>query len=172
VFFIIKLLICDVDGTLTDGSIIYNDNSAELKSFSVKDGLILKLMPQLGIPVIFLTGRESSIVKRRAEELGALAIQGIDDKPSVIRNIQSERNLSAVECAYIGDDLNDYAAMMLCGYRACPNDAVREIREICNHVSPFNGGHGAGRDICERILDYEDKYAEFLVVAGLIKQPR
>ena len=158
----IKFLVCDVDGTLTDGAITFDGASGERKSFSVKDGLILKLLPKLGIDVLFLTGRNSKAVARRASDLGVNAIQGIDDKVGVLIALMEERNLMAEECAYIGDDLNDYAAMKLCGFKACPADAVDEIKGICDYVSCFPGGYGAVRDICEHFLENDGKYGEFL----------
>ena len=157
-----KLLILDVDGTLTDASIYYGDNNIEIKAFSAKDGAILKPMRSLGIELVFLTGRESQAVRRRAGDLNATAIQGIDDKAAELHKILAERQVRPEQCAYVGDDLNDYSAMKLCGFKACPADAVMEIRELCDYVSPFNGGHGAVRDICEEILKRDGKYEELL----------
>ena len=166
---IIRLLICDVDGTLTDSSVYYGDNNVELKSFSTKDGAIIRPLHQLGISVVFLTGRESEAVSRRAAELDAITIQGIDDKTAVVRTLLSERGIVPEQCAYIGDDLNDYASMKLCGFKACPADAAQEIREICDYISPYSGGHGAVRDICEHILKREGKYNDLLAFYGVDK---
>ena len=163
----IKILILDVDGTLTDGSVYYGDNHVEIKKFGIKDGAVLKPLPKLGIQTVFLTGRDSEASKRRAADLNAVAMQGIEDKKTVLSELLSERNIKYEQCAYIGDDLNDYAAMKMCGFKACPADAVAEIREICDYVSPYSGGHGAVRDICEHILKQEDKYDDFLSVYGV-----
>ena len=156
-----KLLILDVDGTLTDGSITYGD-VVELKTFNAKDGLILKALPKLGIEVIFLTGRKSEAVARRAAELGAEAVQCVDDKLTVLKSILTGRGIAPEQCAYIGDDLNDYAAMSICGFKACPNDAVAEIRGICDYVSQKKGGHGAVREICEVMLKRDNVYQRLL----------
>ena len=161
---IIQLIILDVDGTLTDASVYYGGNNVEIKAFSTKDGAILKPLSQLGIEVIFLTGRESEAVTRRANDLNATAIQGIDDKLKVLKNLLAERDIEPENCAYIGDDLNDYAAMKLCGFKACPADAAKEIREICDYVSPYNGGHGAVRDVCERLLCKTGSYGKLLTL--------
>jgi len=80
----------------------------------------------------------------------------------------SERKIEPVQCAYIGDDLNDYAAMKLCGFKACPADAVVEIRKLCDYVSPYSGGHGAVRDICEHILRREGIYGKLLEYYGIV----
>ena len=163
----ISLIVLDVDGTLTDGAVYYGDNNLELKAFNTRDGAILKPLRLLGIDVIFLTGRESEAVKRRASDLGAVAVQGVDDKFTALRELLAQRGISPDRCAYVGDDLNDYAAMSICGFKACPADAVSEIRGICDYVSPYNGGHGAVRDVCEHILRCEGKYAEFLGLYGV-----
>lgn len=100
----------------------------ESKRFSVKDGLILKIMPKLGIPVVFLTGRSSEIVSTRGYELGVQdVLHGISDKRADLQSYILQRGICAQNVAYIGDDLNDYSAMISCGYKACPADAVVEI---------------------------------------------
>jgi 3-deoxy-D-manno-octulosonate 8-phosphate phosphatase (KDO 8-P phosphatase) len=154
----IKLLILDIDGTLTDSNIYYGNGGMEIKAFSVKDGLVLKQLPNMGIDVIFLTGRESEAVTRRAEELEAIAIQNIKDKEAKLREILIIHGITTEQTAYIGDDLNDYAAMNICGFKACPSDAAREISNICDYVSPYPGGHGAVRDIIEYLLKQQDKW--------------
>ena len=158
----IKLLVLDVDGTLTDGTIIFGSQGTELKAFNVKDGLVLKALPCLGIEVVFLTGRTSEATGRRAKELGAAAIQGIDDKLPALEKILNERGMSFEDCAYVGDDLNDYEAMKKCGFKACPADAAKEIKEICDYVSTQNGGQGAVREICEVMLKRCGKHEELL----------
>jgi len=163
----ISILVIDVDGTLTDSNVCYGDNNIELKTFSTKDGAVLKPLSQLGIALIFLTGRKSQAVKRRAADLGAVTIQDVNDKASTLKALFSERNIEPEQCAYIGDDLNDYAAMKLCGFKACPVDAVVEIRELCDYVSPYSGGHGAVRDICEHILRQEGIYGKLLEYYGI-----
>lgn len=158
----VKLLIVDVDGTLTDGTLFYGNDNSEIKTFNTKDGAILIPLYQLGIEVILLTGLKSKAVIQRARDLGITAIQGIGDKLSVLHKLLAHRDIRPEQCAYIGDDLNDYAAMKLCGFKACPADAAKEILEICDYVSPHSGGHGAVRDICTVVLRQDGKYDEFL----------
>ena len=165
-FVLLKLLVLDVDGTLTDGSITYGAGSLELKTFSVKDGLILKVLPEVGIHVVILTGRECEAVQRRGAELGIEVVQGIADKAAKLRDILAQRGIPCSEVAYIGDDLNDYAAMQLCGFKACPADAAAEICGLCDYVSPYNGGHGAIRDICEYIVKQSGKWGDVLRLFG------
>ena len=136
----IKYLVIDVDGTLTDG-VVYIGNQGELcKGFFVKDGLGIKKIMEIGVCPVILTARESEIVVQRCQELGIQQIyQGVKDKKRALQKI-------------IADDLNDYEAMQLAGLKACPADAVTEIVEICDFVSDYNGGRGAVRQLCELIL--------------------
>ena len=158
----ISLLIIDVDGTMTDGTVFYGDNNLEIKPFNIKDGAIITSLPKLGIDVVFLTGRISAAVERRASELGAVAVQGVCDKALALGELLQKRVIEPDQCAYIGDDLNDCAAMKMCGFKACPADAVSEIQKICDFVSSFNGGHGAVREVCEYILRRDGRYEDFL----------
>ena len=148
-----RLLVLDVDGTLTDGAIYMGPDGEMCKRFSAKDGLGLKLLQSAGVEIAILTGRRSRIVENRAAELGiARVVQGISEKPAALRQLAAETGVSLTETGYMGDDLNDLSAMCLCGVRACPADAVPEVREICQFVSDFPGGQGAVRQFCEAWL--------------------
>ena len=155
---LIKLLVLDVDGTMTDGRIYIGCDGEMMKAFCVKDGYaIAEMLPKNGITPIIITGRQSKIVENRAKELGIKQVyQGIKDKPILLKKIAEEQEISFAEVAYIGDDLNDYDAMMLCEFKACPADAAPKVREFCDYVSPNKGGHGAVRDICEFILKHNE----------------
>lgn len=148
-----RLLVLDVDGTLTDGAIYMGPDGEVCKRFSAKDGLGLKLLQSAGVEIAILTGRRSRIVENRAAELGiARVVQGISEKPAALRQLAAETGVSLTETGYMGDDLNDLSAMYLCGVRACPADAVPEVREACQFVSDFPGGQGAVRQFCEAWL--------------------
>lgn len=148
-----RLLVLDVDGTLTDGAIYMGPDGEMCKRFSAKDGLGLKLLQSAGVEIAILTGRRSRIVENRSAELGiARVVQGISEKPAALRQLAAETGVSLTETGYMGDDLNDLSAMSLCGVRACPADAVPEVREICQFVSDFPGGQGAVRQFCEAWL--------------------
>jgi len=164
----IKTVIFDVDGTLTDGGIIYSDDGKEIKKFSAYDGLVMRVLPQIGINTILLTGRKSEVVYKRGEDLGVThVIQGVRNKEEKLREMSSDINLK--ETAYIGDDLNDYAAMLLCGFRACPANAAEEIKGICAYISSYNGGNGAVRDILEYILKKQRQWDEILKIFLVIR---
>ena len=167
---IINLIVLDVDGTLTSGGITYGDKD-ETKTFDVKDGFIIHAMRKMGIKVVFLTGRSSVAVSRRADNLGVTAVQGVSDKSSKLQEILQEHAVLPEKVAYIGDDLNDYVAMRMCGFKACPSDAADEIKAICDYVSTFPGGQGAVRDICEYLLRKIGRHTELLSLYGIAQYP-
>ncbi len=155
-----KLLVSDVDGVMTDGSIIYSSNGSELKAFNIKDGLGIRLAGLIGLKVVILTGRKSEAVHRRAAELGIDVIQGQSDKSISMQEIAEKYNLSYDEIAYIGDDLNDLPAMHLAGYVFAPADSVSEIIALANCVTELKGGRGAVREAIEKILKAQNKWEE------------
>lgn len=149
----IRLLVLDVDGTLTDGAIYMGPEGEVCKRFSARDGLGLKMLQAAGVEVAILTGRESRIVCNRAAELGiARVVQGISEKPAALRQLAAQAGVPLAETAYMGDDLNDLAALKLCGLRACPADAAPEVRAVCQFVATAPGGQGAVRQFCDAWL--------------------
>ena len=151
----IKLLIMDVDGTLTDGKINISNQGELFKSFSIKDGLAIHdILPKHNILPVIITGRQSNIVKIRCEELGIdMLFQGVRDKVSTLKQILGQQKLDFSNCAYIGDDLNDLDCMNLCAVKGCPKDAADEVKASCDFVSTKNGGDGAVREFIEYIIN-------------------
>ena len=148
----IKLVILDVDGTLTDGGVYIDSNGVETKKFNIKDGAGIVLAEQAGIEFMILTGRKSYCVEHRANELKIKYVfQGIADKLSYLQQFLSQQGLSPCDVAYIGDDVNDLECMHIVGFTACPADAVEEVRQQCDFVSRYNGGQGAVREVCDMI---------------------
>lgn len=143
----------DVDGTLTDGQIYYSSTGEEIKGFDVKDGYAIKnIAPLHEIQCAIITGRSSIALEKRCAELSiALVKQGITDKKTCLIELTTQLGLSLEEVAYIGDDLNDLDAMLICGVKGCPCDAVQKIRDIADFICQRNGGHGAVRDFIEHI---------------------
>ena len=159
----IKLLVLDVDGCLTDSGISYTQNGDEFKTFSVKDGLAIASWIRLGGDVAIITGRSSKIVEKRAKELGIKEIhQGIKDKKSKLQEILENLDLTLQNVAAIGDDLNDYAMLKSVKRSFTPNDGVSDIKEIVDITLSKNGGDGAVREMIEIILKDEKRYEEFL----------
>ena len=154
----IKLIVLDVDGTMTDGKIIYDENGNELKSFCVKDGLAIatwnKYFKQKSV---IITGRESKIVTKRAKELKITYLfQKVEKKIDKLIEICKKENITLNEVAAIGDDLNDLDLLRSVGLSFAPNNAVYEIKKIVNVVCKNNGGNGAVREMIEYILDYNE----------------
>ena len=150
----IKLLALDVDGVMTDGSVTYNSDGSEQKTFNIKDGVGIKRVQAAGIQVAIITGRESPMVSRRAVELGSsLVVQGREDKGVALRELSASLSLSPDECAYMGDDLPDLAAMAIASISACPADAVSEVKAASTVVMEAAGGRGCVREFCDFLLE-------------------
>ena len=149
----IKALVMDVDGTLTDGKIYIGSTGEIMKAFSVLDGFaIVHMLPKLQIIPIVLTGRSSAIVEIRCSELGIKhCYQDVTDKSFALTKLLSTLDISFDEVAYIGDDLNDLSCMKLCGLRLCPANAAAEVVEVCDFAAARNGGDGAVRECIEWI---------------------
>jgi len=160
----IRLIVLDVDGTLTNGKITYTENGDEVKSFCVKDGLAIASWIKLGREVAIITGRNSKIVERRAKELGIKHFyQGIRDKKEVLQNILDELNLTMDSVASIGDDLNDYAMLASSEISFVPANASIHVQQIADVIISKNGGDGAVREMIEKLIileGLEEKYLE------------
>jgi 3-deoxy-D-manno-octulosonate 8-phosphate phosphatase (KDO 8-P phosphatase) len=149
----IKLLLLDVDGVLTDGGILYNDNGTETKVFDVKDGLGIKLLMEAGIHPVIITGRRSKALFKRCKELGIdLIYDGITDKTDAFNCVLEKTGVSAEEVACMGDDLPDLAVMKRSGLSIAVADAHVSLRENADIITSAKGGHGAVREACEAIL--------------------
>ncbi len=149
----IKLIICDVDGVLTDGKIILGNNGEELKAFHVRDGLGINLAQKQGIKFAIITGRISKIVEIRAKELNIIDVyQGIDDKLTVFKKIKKKYDLTESEIAYIGDDVNDIPILKKVGFAVTVADGVNEAKKYSDYITTRKGGQGAVREIIDFIL--------------------
>ena len=149
-------IILDVDGTLTDSSVIYSDDGSETKTFSIRDGVAFAVLNALGVKIVVITGRACDATKRRMAELKAYDVhQGVRNKFAFIREYLDKNGLDPKYVCYVGDDINDYYAMKLVGTVTCPSDACPEVRSIADYVSSNPGGKGAFRDIVEHMLGTE-----------------
>ena len=156
----IKMLLIDVDGVLTDGSISMGDSAEESKTFNVKDGMGIALARKAGINVVFLTARYSKPLLRRAKELGVEEVyHNASDKAAVLEELAKKHVLKNEEVAYIGDDINDIPALELAGLPCAVNDAVEEVKSVAKYVSKLDGGKGAVREIIEMILKRENRHS-------------
>lgn len=152
---IIKLLVLDVDGVMTDGGMYYSDNN-QYKKFNTKDGLaIKKITSSTDINVAFLSsGSDLKLVQERAKTLNVdMVYVGYENKEKILQKWLNELKITYEEVAYIGDDVNDYGAMKLCGLKVCPQDAVEEIKNISDIVLKNIGGHGCVREFIDMYLN-------------------
>lgn len=149
----IKMLVMDVDGTLTDGKIYVGDNGEVFKAFNVKDGYRLININNYNIIPVIITGKKSQILAKRAAELKIEEVhQGIDDKLQVLEEIINRYELTYENVAYIGDDENDIVCMKACYLKACPADAINEVIDLVDYVCKSNGGNGAVREFIDLIV--------------------
>ena len=153
----IRLLVLDVDGVLSDGRLYYSDQGEELKAFHARDGLGIKMLMSTGVEVAIITARESSIVARRASELGiSHCYQGCVNKLARLASLREELALSHAQIAYMGDDLPDLAAMQNVGLPMSVADAAETVAQASLWQSHFGGGRGAVRQACELIMRAQD----------------
>jgi 3-deoxy-D-manno-octulosonate 8-phosphate phosphatase (KDO 8-P phosphatase) len=163
----LRLLALDVDGVLTDGRLYYGNDGEELKAFSIRDGLGIKLLARSGVQVAIITGRRSHIVERRARELGiAHVIQGREDKGQALEELCRDLHIELSACAYMGDDLPDLSALRRCGFSLTVANACPEVIAAAQWVSRARGGDGAVREACEALLrargDWDSLIGDFL----------
>lgn len=157
----IKVLVIDVDGTMTDAGIYYDETGNELKKFCTKDAAGFFAAKRVGIKTMVLTGRECAATTRRMKELKVdYLCQNVKDKASYLEQIMKQEGWKKEEVGYIGDDLNDLPSMRLAGFIGCPADSCKEIKESADYVSTIKGGYGAVRDIIEHILKESGEWKE------------
>ena len=157
----IRLLVLDVDGTMTDGGVYYDATGNETKKFAIKDGAGLVLARTAGIRVKICTGRECEAVRSRAADLKITDVyQNVGKKAAFLRGFMAENHYAREEVAYCGDDLNDLAAMALCGFVACPEDAAAEVKARADYICPQRGGEGAVRGAVEKILRGDGRWKD------------
>ena len=159
----IELLLLDVDGVLTDGSIVYGGEDLELKRFHVRDGSGLKLWQRAGKRAAILSGRSSRAVDRRAAELGVSPVfQGRAEKLPAFEELLAATGLRAEQVCAIGDDLPDLPVLTRCGLGIAVADACRELREAADYTTSLPGGRGAVRDAIEWLLKLQGSWDELV----------
>lgn len=158
----IRLILLDVDGCMTDGRIIYNEKGEEIKNFNVKDGFIIRSWLTMGHQVAIITGRESAIVANRAKELRIpYLFQGVDDKLSVAQKLCKELGLEPHEVAAIGDDLNDYTMLQWVGQGYTPKNGVHHLHAVATVLENV-GGDAVVREMIEKVIDHNGEREKFL----------
>ena len=159
----ITLVLCDVDGVLTDGGIIYDNQGIETKRFHIRDGLGIKLWQRVGHRFGLITARTSHVVQIRAGELGVdLVRQGFEEKLVVVRKLLEDLGQTPEATCYIGDDLTDLPVMNFVGLAACVADAAEDVRQSAQLVTDLRGGDGAVRELIERLLKAQGRWSKLV----------
>ncbi|MES2538142.1 MAG: HAD family hydrolase [Pseudomonadota bacterium] len=155
----LRLMIFDVDGILTDGSLHFGADGEVLKTFNVLDGHGIKLLQQSGVATAIITARQSPIVARRAADLGIAHLhQGVHDKLSAFNKLIAQTGLSASACGFIGDDVIDLPVLSRVGFSASVPQGHPEVRARVDYVTEAGGGRGAAREVCDLILRAQGNY--------------
>ncbi|TFH02309.1 MAG: HAD-IIIA family hydrolase [Calditrichales bacterium] len=159
----IKMIIFDVDGVLSNGDITYTDSGAEIKTFDVQDGLGITMARMAGLKTGIITGRNSSIVQRRAQELKVDAFsQGHFNKTGPYEEIKKKFALEDHEICYMGDDLLDLPLLNRVGFSVAVANGREEVKAVCDYVTAAVGGRGAVRETVELILKRQGKFEQLL----------
>lgn len=158
-FKLIKTFVFDMDGVLTDGSVIVDSQNNWLRSMNIRDGYALQLAVKTGFGVIVISGSNSDHVASRLYKLGITDVyMGVKNKEEFLKNIVVEKKIDLNELLYMGDDIPDYGGMKIAGIGACPSDAATEIKKIASYISPLSGGKGCVRDVIEKVLKLNNKW--------------
>ena len=164
----LRLILTDVDGVMTDGTVLFLPDGSEARSFHIRDGLAIVLAHRVGLRTGLLSGRSSALVARRAAELGMSVVrQGVADKGAVLREILRTEALEAPQVAYIGDDVNDLPVMRAVALTGAPADAALEVRAEAFMVMEARGGQGCLREFVEAILRARGDWERALASVGV-----
>jgi 3-deoxy-D-manno-octulosonate 8-phosphate phosphatase (KDO 8-P phosphatase) len=159
----VRLMVFDVDGVLTDGVLWYSPQGEAMKGFHVLDGHGLKLLRESGIEVALMTGRESTMVSRRAADLGiAEVLQGVSDKGAALQALAGRMNVTLDEIGFMGDDLMDLPALQRVGFAVSVPGAPAYVAHAAHWVTGKPGGHGAAREVCDLILAAQGRLGNFI----------
>ncbi len=155
----ITTFVFDMDGVLTDGSVLVLENGLQARRMSIRDGYALQLAVKKGYRLLVVSGASSSPVTDRLNKLGITEVyMSVLNKKAFLEKYMTNNNLEPEDVLFMGDDLPDLSAMLIVGLPVCPADAVAEIRNISKYISPFNGGNGCVRDVIEQVLKSNDNW--------------
>lgn len=167
-FKLIKAFVLDVDGVLTDGSLILLNDGQMARTMNIKDGYALQLAVKKGYHILVISGGTSDAVKIRLEKLGISNVHmSVKDKQQVLKAFVAEHQLDWSQVLYMGDDVPDVAPMKLAGLPCCPADAATEVKNISQYISPINGGKGCVREIIEKVLLLNEDWNDDTLIASL-----
>ncbi len=156
----ITTFVFDVDGVLTDGTVLVLDNGLQARRMHIKDGFALQMAAKKGYNVIIISGGNSPQVMQRLEKLGITEVyMNVLDKKGMLQKLMTDKKLEKKQVLLMGDDLPDLAAMSLAGLSCCPADAVNEVKEAVHYISPLNGGFACVRDVIEKVLKLNNQWS-------------
>lgn len=155
----ITTFIFDVDGVLTNGTVIATESGELLRSFNIKDGYALQLAAKKGYNICIISGGKGVAMNKRFEGLSVADVfLGVHDKVEVFNNYIQQKGITPSQVLYMGDDIPDMEVMKLVGIATCPADAVEEIKAVSHYISPKNGGEAAARDVIEKVLKVQHNW--------------
>ena len=158
-FKMVTTFVFDMDGVLTDGSIILDNENNWLRRMNIRDGYALQLAVRYDYRILVISGSNSFPVLERLRRLGITEVfMNVTDKPGFLTKYMDEKKLSTEEVLFMGDDIPDYFCMKMAGVAACPADAALEIREVASYISSQRGGEGCVRDVIEKVLKLNNKW--------------
>jgi len=155
----ISVFVFDIDGVLTDGSLLVMDGGLMIRRMQVKDGYALQLAVKRGYSIFVISGGNSPQVKERLSKLGVEHVyMPVENKLEKLKELVNTYQLQKEEILYMGDDIPDLEVMQYCGLACCPADAVSEIKTISRYISPLKGGEGCVRDVIEKVMKLQGKW--------------
>lgn len=158
----IRLFVFDMDGVLTDGSLLLASEEEQLRTMNIKDGYAIKRAVDCGYTVLVITGSHSDPAVARLRHLGVTQIfTRIEHKEQVLQDFLTSHPFAFENILYMGDDMPDFLAMQLCALPTCPSDACIDIRKVAKYISPFPGGRGCVRDVIEKVLKLNQNWNEY-----------
>lgn len=155
----VRAFVLDVDGVLTNGQVLVTESGQQLRQFDIKDGYAVKLAADSGYPIAVITGGNCPGVVKRLNTLGIHEVfTGIHQKEQVLVDWLKKKEIDPVNVLYMGDDMPDLPCLRKVGLPTCPNDAAEEVKQAASYISPREGGHGAVRDVIEKVLKLQGKW--------------